>query len=148
MCFVVYGICCYCTQQSPGAACSVVQCKLLHVLLHCSTVPWCSALHVLLHSQQSHVQQYTIQQRPCAAWCSGDNATHCSTLQHTKPHCNTLLHMLLHYTTEPMCSVMFSTHCCTLQQTATHCNTLSHKLLHHTTVPMCSVMFSRAGAIT
>ena len=64
---------------------------------------------------------------------------HCSILQHTAPHCITLLHTyFLFYWGYTTCGDTTKTHCNTLQHTATHCNTLQHTATHCNTLP-CTV---------
>jgi len=81
-------------------------------------------------------------------------ATPCNTLQHTAPHCTTLLHSAppwLHntaarfslYHAAPRCTTLLHTatrrnhtvvRCNTLQHTATYCNTLQHTATHCNTL--------------
>ena len=62
-------------------------------------------------------------------------APHCTALQCTATHCNTLHHAATHCNTPLMlqdrcASFHTASHCNTLQHTATHCNTLQHAATH------------------
>ena len=120
---VSYCMCCCIVLQSRGVVRCI--CCCIHNSPMCSSTLYSSARvrHDVLETTQhtaahcntlNHTAThcciccYIIQQSPCAAWCSQHTAAHCSTLQHTATHWNTLSHKLLHHTTVPMCSVMFS----------------------------------------
>jgi len=72
-----------------------------------------------LHHATTHCQLKTK--------CAKQQATHCSTLQHTATRYNTLQHAATQYRLETRCSKKtFGT----LQHAPTHCNTLQHTATH------------------
>jgi len=61
-------------------------------------------------------------------WETPDYVRSCNTLQHTTAHCNALLYTVPQQHTATHCNTTQHTaaHCSTLHHTATHCHTLQH----------------------
>jgi len=117
---VSYCMCCCIVLQSRGAVCCI--CCCIHNSPMCSSTLYNSARvrHDVLETTQHaaahcnrlnhtcNALQHTVAYVATLYHRAHVQRDVLNTLQHTATNCNTLLHKLLHHTTVPMCSVMFS----------------------------------------